>query len=402
MRHIHRWWRPILALVLRPGFACVLVFLLVAPPGQAEDRLRESFDLHVPIAPSPVATGGRVRLFYELHLASFSPQTLTPVRITALDADGGRRLVSFAGASLTQRLAPAVQEAAAPVGAPMSIGPGRVGVLYVELALDPQALPQSIAHEVEYRVGDETILDTVAGGRTTVKAAPALVLDPPLRGGPWAAVFHPDWARGHRRVLYAVEGRARIPGRYAVDWVKLDAEGRMARGNPDKVRNAYAYGNEVLAVADATVVSVRNDYPEATRISANGRHRMRDASGNYVVLDLGDGRYAFYEHLRPGSVRVAPGQQVRRGEVIAQVGFSGSGNWPHLHFHVADAPSLLGAEGLPFALSGFRMLGTYEDIAALGKSPWVPRADATSASREGERPADNAVIWFADVRKIDR
>lgn len=400
MRHIHRWWPPILALVLRPGFACVLVFLLVSPPGQAEDQLRESFDLHVPIAPSPVTTERRVRLFYELHLTSFSPEALTPIRITVINAEG-RRLVNFAGAALTARLAPVVPETV-PAGVPMSIGPGKTGVLYVELELEPHALPQSIAHEVEYRVGDGTEIDTVAGGRTAVKVVPAVVLDPPLRGGPWAAVFHPDWRRGHRRVLYAVEGRARIPGRFAVDWVKLDADGRLAGGNPDKVRNAHAYGNEVLAVADATVVSVRNDYPEADRVASNGRHRMRDASGNYVVLDLGDGRYAFYEHLRPGSVRVAPGQRVRRGEVIAQVGFSGSGNWPHLHFHVADAPSLLGAEGLPFALSRFRMLGTYEDISGLGKSPWTPRDEAANASREGERPADNAVIWFADARKIDR
>ncbi|WP_148040892.1 M23 family metallopeptidase [Montanilutibacter psychrotolerans] len=385
--------------MLRPGFACALALLLVSATGRAEDQLRESFDLHVPIAPTPVTTEGRVRLFYELHLTSFSAKALTPVRITVLDGQG-RNLASFAGASLTQRLVPVLPETAAPADAPLSIGPGRAGVLYVELALEPQVLPQSIAHAVEYKVGDGTELDTVEGGRSVVQAVPAPVLHPPLRGGPWAAVFHPDWARGHRRVLYAVEGRARIPGRFAVDWVKLDADGRMARGNPDRVRNAYAYGNEVLAVADATVVTLRDDYPEAARISSNGRHRMRDASGNYVVLDLGDGRYAFYEHLRPGSVRVAPGQRVRRGEPIAQVGYSGSGNWPHLHFHLADAPSLLGAEGLPFALSRFRKLGAYEDFAALGKSPWVPHADATSASREGERPADNAVIWFGDEQKV--
>lgn len=399
MRHIHRRWLPILMHVLRPGLACALALLLVSSPGRAEDQLRESFDLQVPIAPAPVMTEGRARLFYELHLTSFSAKALTPVRITVLDAEG-RSLASLAGESLAQRLVPVLPDAAVPADEPLSIGPGRAGVLYVELALEPQALPSSITHEVQYRVGEGTELDTVTGGRSTVQATPALAFHPPLRGGPWVAVFHPTWARGHRRVLYTVEGRARIPGRFAVDWVKLDAQGRMARGNPDTVRNAYAYGNEVLAVADATVVTLRDDYPEAARISSNGRHRMRDASGNYVVLDLGDGRYAFYEHLRPGSVRVAPAQRVRRGEPIAQVGYSGSGNWPHLHFHVADAPSLLGAEGLPFALSRFRKLGTYEDFATLGKAPWVPHAGADGASREDERPADNAVIWFEDARKV--
>ena len=115
------------------------------------------------------------------------------------------------------------------------------------------------------------------------------------------------------------------------------------------------------------------------------------------MLDIGDGLYAFYEHLRPGSLRVKPQQRVRRGEPIAQVGFSGSGNWPHLHFHVADAPSPLGAEGVPFALSRFRRVGAYEDIANLGKAPWVARPDQGDAWRQAERPADNAVVWFADA-----
>ena len=28
-----------------------------------------------------------------------------------------------------------------------------------------------------------------------------------------------------------------------------------------------------------------------------------DAGGNHVVVDMGHGRYAFYAHLQPGSVR---------------------------------------------------------------------------------------------------
>ena len=95
-------------------------------------------------------------------------------------------------------------------------------------------------------------------------------------------------------------------------------------------------------------------------------------------------------------MNVTPGQRVRRGDAIAQVGFSGSGNWPHLHLHVGDAPALLGAEGLPFALTRFRDVGAYEDIAMLGKTRWTPRAAASGEWRSNERPADNAVVWFED------
>lgn len=98
-------------------------------------------------------------------------------------------------------------------------------------------------------------------------------------------------------------------------------------------------------------------------------------------------------HLRPGSVRVAPGRRVRRGEVLGEVGLSGSGGWPHLHFHVADVPSPLGGEGLPFALERFELLGRYDDFDALGRAPWV-RVEPVLRSRE--RPADNAVVRFPD------
>ncbi len=35
---------------------------------------------------------------------------------------------------------------------------------------------------------------------------------------------------------------------------------------------------------------------------------LENADGNHVVLDLGDGRYAFYAHLKAGSVVVRAGQ----------------------------------------------------------------------------------------------
>src|SRR3546814_17672299 len=74
------------------------------------------------------------------------------------------------------------------------------------------------------------------------------LLGAPLRVGPWAAIHSPEWPRGHRRVLYAVAGRARIPGRFAIDWVRLDADGRSARGDADRVAHALAYAAEVLEV----------------------------------------------------------------------------------------------------------------------------------------------------------
>src|SRR5690606_11370928 len=223
---------------MRPGpvravlsAACCLVAAVMA----ADER--ESFDLHVPVAPSPVMSGGHARLFYELHLTNFSGQPLAPQAVEVLDGHG-RSLARFDGAALAARLAPVVPGGGAFDG---TLAPGMRAVVFVELDLEPGALPDVLRHRVGYRVEDGTGAQAeVAGGPAPV-APPAVVLGQPLRGGPWAAVFDPGWERGHRRVFYAVEGRATLPGCLAIDFVKLDGGGRIAEGDPDVIRGAYGY-----------------------------------------------------------------------------------------------------------------------------------------------------------------
>jgi murein DD-endopeptidase len=198
-------------------------------------------------------------------------------------------------------------------------------------------------------------------------------------------------------------------------WVRRSGEGRGPRstirsgpevtagsstrwtGEPaflaDVVANWLGEGAEVLAVTDGVVAAVRDDVAESERISTHPRLPQEDATGNYIALEVGDGRFVFYEHLQPGTLRVRPGQRVRRGDVIATVGFTGHSTGPHLHLHVADANSPLGAEGVPFVLERFELLGGYDDSARLGTAPWIPLS-AGPAMRSGERPAPNVVIRF--------
>jgi murein DD-endopeptidase MepM/ murein hydrolase activator NlpD len=386
--------------LLRAAFASLLIGSLApavawcadAPP-RAE--LRESFDMQVPVAPSPVTVEGRVRLHYELHLTNFAAAPLRPTALEIVDTGSGFPVARFAGDALGARIALVGPPDEAQLQG--AVPAGRRAVLYVELDLSSEALPSALAHRLVYAREDGGE-DTVAGPEVAVEKNPLPVLGPPLRGGPWVVIYDAAWARGHRRVFYAVEGRARLPGRFATDWVRVDEAGHTERGDADLARSALGYGAEAIAVADATVVAVRNDYPEQARVSANPKHAISDASGNHVVLDLGDGRYAFYEHLRPGSVRVAAGARVRRGQVLGELGFTGDSTGPHLHFHVADGPSPVAAEGRPFAFDRFRVLGRYDDLSRLGSAPWTPRAKDRPAVRERELPEGNSVVELGTTR----
>ena len=223
------------------------------------------------------------------------------------------------------------------------------------------------------------------------------MLASPLRGGPWAAVYDPFMEWGHRRVFYAIDGRARLPARFAIDWVMVDETGQSHDGDESDLANWHGYGAEVLAVADAVVASARDGIAESAVLPDGSRPRntLENASGNYVALDLGKGHFAFYEHLKPGSLKVKAGDRVRRGQPIAELGSTGDSMGPHLHFHVSDANSNLAAEGLPFVFESFEMLGAYDSIEAFGEgAPWRALPGTASGSRKAELPGANAVVKF--------
>lgn len=377
------------------GANMVAVFLLavacVALGAEAES-LRPSFDLRVLDVPHAVTTDAGMQVFEELHLTNFTEAPLRLDRVEVVDVQDGRVLASLTGEALQHRLAQvgSLGEAGEAV-----VLPGRRDVLYIEWPVH-EALPRTIEHVVTYSGPSDTETDVVRGARTDVSHAIGAPLGPPLRGGPWVAIHSADWDRGHRRVFNAVGGKARIPSRFAIDWMRVDDVGRTTRNDPDVPRNWLGYGAEVLAVADATVAAVRDDMAESASVSGNPKHVLADDAGNFVALRLADGRYAFYEHLRPGSIAVSPGQHVRRGDVLGELGFSGASVGPHLHFHVADGVSRVGSEGRPFTLDRFDLLGRYVDMGQLGKSGWTPRSARKAECRRQEWPSENVVVRFPD------
>jgi murein DD-endopeptidase MepM/ murein hydrolase activator NlpD len=90
-------------------------------------------------------------------------------------------------------------------------------------------------------------------------------------------------------------------------------------------------GTSVCAVAEGRVVRVKQDS------TVGGTEPQHYSTGNTIVLDHGDGVFSQYLHLRTGSARVAEGDIVRGGQVVALSGSTGYSSVPHLHFQVQDA-----------------------------------------------------------------
>jgi murein DD-endopeptidase MepM/ murein hydrolase activator NlpD len=56
--------------------------------------------------------------------------------------------------------------------------------------------------------------------------------------------------------------------------------------------------------------------------------------GNTVIIDHGKDVQTWYAHIRNGGIKVRKGQQVNRGDKIAEVGTTGQSTGNHLHFEV--------------------------------------------------------------------
>ena len=341
-------------------------------------------DVQIPAAPAIAWIDGQPDLVYELHITNFRPATVTLTRMDVLQ--GSTLLHTYEGVDLASSLTRVGARAGATD--PQRLEGGQRAVFYSWLLLPDRKTPVAIRHRISFRV-DEGNEESVETGEVAITRSAPVVLSPPLRGGPWVAVYDPGLKNGHRRAIFAIDGNARIPARFAIDWIKLGLDGRFAHDEPSIVSNSYSYCEDVLAVADGIVVGMENKLPEPTpNIS------IKNEAGNYIALDLGKGRFAFYEHLKTGSIRVKLNERVRAGQILGSVGASGSVfSGAHLHFHVADANAPLAAQGLPFVFRSYRRLGSFPSFEALER-PWTRAVGERPITRSGDTPAPLTVVSF--------
>jgi hypothetical protein len=89
----------------------------------------------------------------------------------------------------------------------------------------------------------------------------------------------------------------------------------------------------VIAAAPGRVKAVR-DGMEDRLVDKDTETPQGRECGNGVVIDHGQGWETQYCHMRRGSVRVRQGQQIKLGEPIGLLGYSGKAQFAHLHLSV--------------------------------------------------------------------
>jgi murein DD-endopeptidase MepM/ murein hydrolase activator NlpD len=125
------------------------------------------------------------------------------------------------------------------------------------------------------------------------------------------------------RLPYALASAVRVT--QAFPDVKTHAD----RASQHAVDFAMPIGTDLFAARDGVVIEVASDFFESgTNMDVDGPR------ANVVRVLHDDGTMAVYAHLNWNTIRVVPGQRVRRGEYLADSGNTGFSTGPHLHFVV--------------------------------------------------------------------
>jgi hypothetical protein len=357
-------------------------------------------------SPNPaLGADDKVHLAYEIVLVNMAPADIGLKKVETLDAASGAVLGSMEGDGLAQML----KFNGGSKGTKLSGGGS--GILFMDVTLAKDAtVPKAIRHRFDIDVaksapaqgsGDhdpapEPPQAIVFTGDPLSVGSAAVVIAPPLKGSHWVAgggcCAPPSY---HRGATLPLNGAIRVAERFAIDFVQLNDKNMLITGPMEKLTSYAFFGDEIYSVADGTVVGTEDGLKEQVPGKLPADATIQMAAGNHVVVDIGEGRFAFYAHMQPGSVRVKVGDKVKTGQVLGLLGNSGNTDTPHLHFHVMDGPSPLVSNGLPYVFTGFTGQGRLVDEQPLftGGAVTIDK-DALAGPHQNQLPLADQVVSF--------
>lgn len=328
--------------------------------------------LSVLAPPVPVkGSDGLYHFVYELVLTNSNTLPWQVLSVEVLDGSSeGEVIHSFSGEDIPEKMQQVGTRI--PVN---TLEPTQSGLVFIAFEVDgvesipeflvhrltvtvPGGLPEQIISLLQLPPGQNELAEI--GARVEVSNQDVIVLGRPLEGSGWIAINGCCDSITHVRSDLPINGKIHIAQRFAIDWMKINEDNRLYVGDPQDLTNWFGYEENVLAVADAFVVKVVDKFPDQTPFilpADTGSITLEEIDGNHVILALGNGQFAYYAHLKPGSIQVEEGDFVTRGQVLALLGNTGNTGAPHMHFHIMETASSLGSNGLPYTYDEFNLIG---------------------------------------------
>lgn len=337
-----------------------------------------------------VASDNALHALYELAIVNTRAAPITIDRVEVRTVDPRLGVAVFEGPTLVSRL----RETDGEQLDSATLSPGEQVFMFVDIGLfNAIELPMVVDHR--FTIGDRQY--NLAG--VSIDALQAVGVNAPVQGQNWVVIEGCCGPQSvDRTTVYPTEAGYSTPGRFAVDLAQMDDQGRLVTADPADLASYPSYGQYVNAVGAGQVVAVVDGLPDQPPgAPAAGDFDEGTEQGNSVVVDLGTGTYAFYGGLKPGSIIVKQGSFVRKGQPIAQIGNSGNGSEPRLHFEVLSTPDRIGAQGLPFVFNSFAYAGKIDPAKLFTRGLAGPFTDSRLAVpqvRTSQLPLELSILDF--------
>ncbi len=367
----------------------MLVAASSAPARPDEDAVLGPLAMEIADVPHPVrGADGLNHLVYEIRIANQSPSGVTIDRVQprAGGAPFGAPLDGPALASLLR-----VNGAPGP-----EIPAGGSAQLFMDVTYPKgEEAPRRIAHGFNLTLAPDQRIG-FRGVPTRVSRQEAIEIAPPLRGPGWVAGNGCcSEATAHRGATLSIDGTVHVAERFAIDYVQLNENDVLFDGARDDLSGYGYFGAKIHSVSDGKVVGIEDGQPEQVPGALPPGQTIQTAGGNYMVVKIDSGHFAFYAHLQPGSLRYEKGDRVREGQVLGLLGNTGNSDGPHLHFHIMDGPSPLQSNGLPFVHPSFTGEGTVTNIGPIQEGATATiDPDALAGPMRRSMPLNNQVVDF--------
>ncbi len=121
----------------------------------------------------------------------------------------------------------------------------------------------------------------------------------------------------HRQAVIPADGGFYVSERFAIDFAKLTADRRVYQGDPGQLASFPSYGAKILSVGRGVVVGTQDGIADNVPVGSLPPFSLETVGGNFVVVDIGKGSFAFYAHLQPGSLTVKLATGSSRGRFWA-------------------------------------------------------------------------------------
>ena len=122
----------------------------------------------------------------------------------------------------------------------------------------------------------------------------------------------------------------------------------------------YCWGQNIYAPCEGKIVECKDGLKERNPVHLvsdlfvvlknaffGDLKNLHPILGNYIIMECENGIYAFFAHIKKDSIKVSVGDNIKKGQILGQVGHSGNSTGAHLHFQLMDSINLLEAKGIP-------------------------------------------------------